>query len=88
LKDTPSGVVVEERVEPGTSPLSLLGSVALEAAQLLTTVTPSRLRVCASPDCGTWFVDTSKGGRRRWCSMSGCGNRAKAAAHRAKQRDR
>ena len=40
-----------------------------------------RTRCCAHPDCMRWFVDTSKSGRRRWCSMERCGNRAKAQRH-------
>lgn len=68
----------------GASPLAWLGPVALAAAHLVTAVPRERLRPCASSRCGAWFVDTSKGGRRRWCSMATCGNREKAAAHRAK----
>jgi predicted RNA-binding Zn ribbon-like protein len=34
--------------------------------------------------CTLWFLDVSKGHRRRWCTMAICGNRAKAAAHRAR----
>jgi predicted RNA-binding Zn ribbon-like protein len=45
---------------------------------------PSMLRTCAADDCGMIFLDSSQGGRRRWCSMEYCGNRAKAAAHRAR----
>jgi predicted RNA-binding Zn ribbon-like protein len=66
----------------GSLPLSSLAAIALDAARLLSTVAPARIRRCASSDCGAWFVDTSKGGRRRWCSMARCGNRAKAATHR------
>jgi predicted RNA-binding Zn ribbon-like protein len=36
-----------------------------------------RVRKCAAKDCGVLFLDVSKTGRRRWCSMSNCGNRAK-----------
>jgi predicted RNA-binding Zn ribbon-like protein len=36
-----------------------------------------RLRRCAGDDCGWFFVDTSKAGRRRWCDMATCGNSAK-----------
>lgn len=39
-----------------------------------------RLRSC--PRCGWLFVDTSRGGRRRWCSMRTCGNREKVSRHR------
>ncbi len=45
-----------------------------------------RLGVCASDSCGFLFVDRSPGGRRRWCDMSVCGNRAKVARHRARSR--
>ena len=38
----------------------------------------TRIRMCEGSPCGWLFVDTSKGGRRRWCAMSMCGNRAKA----------
>lgn len=70
--------------EAGRSVLTVLSPVAVSAARLLTEADPARLRQCASPDCGIWFVDTSKAGRRRWCSMTRCGNRAKAARHRRK----
>ncbi len=42
---------------------------------------PERIRACANPECILHFYDTSKSGRRRWCSMAGCGNRAKAMRH-------
>jgi len=45
---------------------------------------PDRLRSCQHDDCTLWFLDTSKGGRRRWCSMERCGNRAKAKRHYAR----
>ncbi len=44
------------------------------------------VRKCESSTCTLWFVDVSKGHARRWCSMAVCGNRAKAAAHRARAR--
>jgi predicted RNA-binding Zn ribbon-like protein len=47
---------------------------------------PERLRVCANDECGEVFFDTSPTGRRRWCEMASCGNRAKAARHRARVR--
>ncbi len=45
-----------------------------------------RLRICANNGCRWVFEDTSRTGRRRWCSMASCGNRAKAARHRARRR--
>ncbi|GAA2660242.1 CGNR zinc finger domain-containing protein [Streptomyces aculeolatus] len=47
---------------------------------------PERVRGCANPECVLWFYDTSKNGRRRWCSMEGCGNRAKAARFQERHR--
>jgi predicted RNA-binding Zn ribbon-like protein len=46
------------------------------------------VRKCEGPTCTLWFHDVSKGHARRWCSMAVCGNRAKAAAHRARSRQR
>ncbi len=46
-----------------------------------------RIRQCEGEGCSILFLDLSRSGRRRWCSMSGCGNRAKARAFR-KRRDR
>lgn len=45
-----------------------------------------RLRECASEECRMIYVLPSGSRERRWCSMSQCGNRAKAAAHRARSR--
>jgi len=40
-----------------------------------------RVRRCANPDCGWLFLADSRAGKRRWCSMQSCGNRAKARRH-------
>lgn len=42
---------------------------------------PGRVKQCVHPDCVLWYLDTSRSGTRRWCSMSLCGNRAKATRH-------
>jgi len=44
------------------------------------------LRWCADENCTRPFIDRSRGMRRRWCGMRGCGDRAKAAAYRRRQR--
>lgn len=44
------------------------------------------LRWCADEHCTRPFIDRSRGSRRRWCGMRGCGDRAKAAAYRRRQR--
>lgn len=74
-------------VEHATTALAALVPVARSAATLLRDAPGDRLRVCAADDCPEWFLDTSKAGRRRWCSMATCGNRAKAARHRARASD-
>lgn len=40
-----------------------------------------RVKACANPDCILWFLDTTRPGTRRWCSMAACGNRDKAIRH-------
>ena len=42
----------------------------------------TRLKLCGSATCRWAFYDESPTGRRRWCDMRTCGNRAKAARHR------
>jgi predicted RNA-binding Zn ribbon-like protein len=46
-----------------------------------------RFRICASDTCRWLFYDESRSGRRRWCDMATCGNRAKARRHRDRQRE-
>jgi predicted RNA-binding Zn ribbon-like protein len=70
-------------------PLSLdapLWPLVRSAADLLTSPTLSALRVCAADACAWLFLDTSRNGSRRWCSMRTCGNRAKARRHHARVR--
>ena len=43
------------------------------------------LRWCADATCTRAFIDRSRGQRRRWCGMKGCGDRAKAAAYRRRR---
>ena len=45
-----------------------------------------RFRICANDGCRWVFEDTSRGGRRRWCDMTSCGNRAKVRRFRSKRR--
>jgi predicted RNA-binding Zn ribbon-like protein len=46
-----------------------------------------RIRICANDTCRWIFYDESRAGRRRWCDMASCGNRAKAQRHRARQKE-
>lgn len=64
--------------------------VALAASDLLEHLDPARLKRCPGPDgCGWLFVDASRNGSRRWCSMDYCGSSAKArrfaSAHPGRQ---
>lgn len=58
----------------------LLAAVARSAAEIIAEGPQARLRLCANPRCGLFFCDTSRTHRRRWCSMTVCGNRHKVAA--------
>ena len=58
----------------------LLAAVARSAAEILVEGTAAPLRFCANPGCSLFFYDDSRTHRRRWCSMSLCGNRSKVAA--------
>jgi predicted RNA-binding Zn ribbon-like protein len=57
---------------------SLLHPIVKSAADLLVSAELDRLRICANPQCGWLFLDSSRNRSRRWCSMESCGNRAKA----------
>lgn len=58
--------------------------LAADAVAILSVPLIDRVRLC--PECRMMFVDRSPAARRRWCSSaSGCGNRAKVRAHRARQ---
>lgn len=59
----------------------VLGAAARDAVEL---VAHGGVRECSASDCGLLFVDTSRSGNRRWCSMERCGNRHKVRAHRAR----
>jgi predicted RNA-binding Zn ribbon-like protein len=66
-----------------TSPAAdALGCVASSIVAEIATGRPDRFRICANDTCRWAFYDASPTGRRRWCDMRTCGNRAKAARHR------
>ncbi len=54
-----------------------LSTLARDAIDLFSSPLADRIRVCEADDCGLLFVDTSRPGRRRWCSMQWCGDRQK-----------
>jgi predicted RNA-binding Zn ribbon-like protein len=67
-------------VEPQTL-RALLWEVAASAVGLLTQGPLDRIGDC--PSCHWLFLDTSKNGRRRWCSMATCGSRDKSRRYYA-----
>jgi predicted RNA-binding Zn ribbon-like protein len=66
---------------------SVLWPVARSAAEVLLNDDPERVRMCEAIDgCGWLFYDETRNGRRRWCSMKDCGNRAKVRRFYAKNK--
>jgi predicted RNA-binding Zn ribbon-like protein len=65
-------------------PHQALGSIARDAVRLFGPEADGRIRECSADDCDLVYLDTSRSGNRRWCSMQRCGNRAKVRAHRAR----
>ncbi|MEV0720769.1 CGNR zinc finger domain-containing protein, partial [Asanoa sp. NPDC050611] len=62
-----------------------MSSLAREMIDLLSGPLAGRIRECASDNCPLVFVDTSRPGARRWCTMERCGNRHKLRALRARR---
>jgi predicted RNA-binding Zn ribbon-like protein len=74
----PGGAVAELVV--GTSPALMIPDRLVAAAvDLVRTVDLRQLRACPIDEggCGWLFLDRSRNGSRRWCSMEDCGTRAK-----------
>ena len=85
LVPAPDGVHVDHR-HVGDPIDDALARLADPLVAELTAGQPDRIKVCASETCQWLFYDVSRTGRRRWCDMATCGNRAKAARHRARAR--
>lgn len=78
------GVAMHLRIDPD-DPSCLIVPIAYSANELLLSGRLASLKCCKG--CGWLFLDTSKNGRRRWCDMKTCGNRAKIRRHRNKLRE-
>src|SRR6516225_7307690 len=65
-------------------PEDLLGPFAHSIAALFAVLDRNKIRKCSN--CVLHFLDTSKKGTRRWCSMQLCGNRLKVAAYAHRKR--
>jgi predicted RNA-binding Zn ribbon-like protein len=64
----------------------MLSTLARAGVELLGGELGDRIRACSGPGCAILFLDASRAGDRRWCSMAACGNRAKVAEFRRRRR--
>lgn len=83
VRHTGDGFHMGLSFEPN-KPEDLIAPLAYATAKLFTEADRSRLRKCGQ--CVLHFLDTSKKGTRRWCSMQLCGNRLKVAAYARRKR--
>lgn len=65
---------------------AVLAALARDCLDLHASPDRASLHWCDDQTCTRPFIDRSRGQRRRWCGMKGCGDRAKAAAYRRRQR--
>jgi len=72
--------------EEGTWLDRMLWPIALSAAELLTQDDLARLKECGGDECHWLFEDTSRNGRRQWCTMEDCGNVAKVRNFRERKK--
>jgi predicted RNA-binding Zn ribbon-like protein len=73
------------RVLVGPDPVTgALARIARESVEFMTGPELARVRNCAG--CTLLFIDRSRPGTRRWCSMERCGNRDKTARYRQNRR--
>jgi predicted RNA-binding Zn ribbon-like protein len=84
LDPGPDGGFVRIFVPTGDAFAGLMIPIVESAADSLIEDELPRVRRCADPRCHRVFLDGTKNGLRRWCDMGTCGNRAKAARHRAR----
>jgi predicted RNA-binding Zn ribbon-like protein len=77
LVASPATTLAGHRWAPGFEVDAPLHACALAIERLLSETDRGRIRKCGAHDCEVYFIDTSKGRRRRWCSMRNCGNREK-----------
>jgi predicted RNA-binding Zn ribbon-like protein len=92
LKQHPSAIALQRKGEKLgldaafdlKKPGDVWAPIAISVAELLSNAPASRLRKCEA--CVVHFLDTSKKGSRRWCSMNICGNKVKVAAYQQRLR--
>ena len=86
LVATKDGLALKEhhRIESADD---LIAMLATQIAALVAQEQPALVKRCAGSGCSLWFVDRTKAHGRLFCSAAACGNRAKVAAFRERQRD-
>jgi predicted RNA-binding Zn ribbon-like protein len=71
------------RLEPDAAGLdAVLGRFVAAVYQAVGDGSWERMKACRRHDCRFVFLDETRNGKRTWCSMQTCGNRAKARRHR------
>ncbi len=87
LRPRPAGVEVGHRHDEDDPTGESLARAAQPLVDAIASGQTDRFRVCANDGCRWVFEDVSRGGRRRWCDMATCGNRAKVRRFRTRQRE-
>jgi len=82
---TSDGRSADWKSERTLSPV--LATIARDAIDMLTGTPAARIKLCADSTCRGLFVDESRPGKRRWCSMNFCGNRAKSRTFARRHRE-
>jgi predicted RNA-binding Zn ribbon-like protein len=85
LEPAADGITVGHR-HVGDPVDDALARLTQPVVQAIATGHEDRIRICGNDECRWIFYDESPTGRRRWCDMATCGNRAKAARHRARRK--
>ena len=86
LRVAPAGVEVAHRHPEDDPTGEALARLVTPLVEAIADGETARFRVCANHDCRWVFEDESRAGRRRWCDMSSCGNRAKVRRYRERKR--
>lgn len=79
-------VAADGRVRRSATIDQMLTALVRDALDLVAGPELARVKDCSSDRCTRLYVDLSRAGNRRWCGMTECGNSAKVAAFRARQR--
>lgn len=82
---TKDGMQVLERCRIDSAD-ELIVLVATQVAFFIAAEQPALVKRCAGAGCTLWFLDRTKAHGRLFCSAAVCGNRAKVAAFRERQR--